>query len=87
MLTTKEKILGISCTLLALFAFYMVFTIGGNAKAEELANWKVQEVTAEAQIQFWTQSKTQATKEVLRLNGELAKEAQAQGLKTMPTQR
>jgi hypothetical protein len=51
-----------------------------NAKALELANWKVEEVTSEAQAQQWLARKTQATKEILRLNSELAKEAQSKGL-------
>lgn len=88
MLTFKEKALGIAFSLLALFALYMFAVTGtSNANAQKLADMKVQEVTAEAQIQQWMATKTAATKEILRLNGELAKEAQGQGLKTMPTQK
>ena len=78
-LSFKHKLIGIFFGLLALFSFYMFAVSGGNAKAQELANWKVQEVTAEVQIGQWTAAKTQATANILRLNGELAKEAQTQG--------
>lgn len=57
-----------------------------DSKLLELANMKKQEVMAESQIQMWTSQKTQATKGILKINGEMAKLAQSQGLKTMPTQ-
>ena len=68
-------------------AFMAVLTmtngkIGLSAEALAIATQKQTEVQAEAQIQFWTTEKSNATKEILRLNGVLAKQAEAQGKQT-----
>lgn len=78
-MSANHKIIGIAGSLIALFSFYAFAISGSNAKAQELASWKVQEVSAEVQVQQWLQAKTLATQNILRLNGELAKDAQAMG--------
>lgn len=57
-----------------------------NALANQLANYKLQEIQAEQQIQLWQAKKTEATKGIIEMNGKISAEIKATSPEAIPFQ-